>query len=255
MAGVDGLTLPRSVTAALWLPHVNDYADAARAARAVTGTDEPHRVLLGRDSVTLADALARWAPVRAVAAALPAPGAPGAAPATVLADAVDAGECLVVVARRGSWAAVPQVSTFGSPIEPGAVVTWRATAVPDARDRLAADLGTLADARGHLLRAVATATATLAGLDLAQERPDAAARIAALDRAGPPRLPLPRLLDPARYAVVVQAARLLAIVAVAQEDDGAAVTSWQADQRDAALRDVVDAARHAMSTATLYLRR
>lgn len=253
MAGVDGFTLPRSVTAALWLPYVQDYGGAVLAARAVVGDDDPHRALLDGAPVTLADLLARWAPVRAVAATLPAPGSPGGTPAAVLDQALDAGECLVVVARRGAWAAVPRVTRYGSALEPGAFVTWRATAVEDARHHLAADLGTLADARDHLLHALRTATDTLAHLDLARERPDAALRIARLD-SDVPAVRLPRLLDPRRLAVVVQAARLLAIVAIAQEDDGAAVTSWQSDQREAALRDVADAARRAMSAATLDIR-
>ena len=49
--------------------------------------------------------------------------------------------------------------------------------------------------------------------------------------------------------VLASAARLRAIVALATQDDGAAVNLWQADQRSTALRDVDRMARRAMAAA------
>ena len=57
-----------------------------------------------------------------------------------------------------------------------------------------------------------------------------------------------------RVRVLTSAARLRAIVALAAQDDGAAVNLWQADQRSTALRGCVDRmARRAMSAAATTL--
>jgi hypothetical protein len=60
---------------------------------------------------------------------------------------------------------------------------------------------------------------------------------------------LPDGLDGRRAAVLASAARLRAIVALATQDDGAAVNLWQADQRSTALREVDRMARRAMAAA------
>ena len=46
------------------------------------------------------------------------------------------------------------------------------------------------------------------------------------------------------------ATRLLAIVDLATDDDGAAVNLWQMDQRSTALREIERTARRALSAAT-----
>src|SRR5690606_42047593 len=51
---------------------------------------------------------------------LPAPGHVAGLPGVALLEAVDAGQCLLVRAAGGSWAAVPQVERFGSDLEPPA---------------------------------------------------------------------------------------------------------------------------------------
>jgi len=53
--------------------------------------------------------------------------------------------------------------------------------------------------------------------------------------------------------VLASAARLRAIVALATQDDGAAVNLWQADQRSTALREVDRMARRAMAAAASRL--
>ncbi len=251
---VPALTLPRSVLAALWLPHVRDLGDVTRAGRAITGDDEPHRAVVGRAQLNLAALFAQWVPVRTVAATLPVPGAPAGTPAAVSADAIDAGECLVVTDARGSWTAVPEVRAFGSALEPGATVTWHVTSVPDVGPALVAAVGSFTDARAGLAQALTTATDLLARMDLARWRPEAADRIADLVSTRDPDWDLPREVGPERLDVLVRAARLLAIVDLATADDGAAVTAWQVGRRAAALRDVQVAARRAMSAATLVHR-
>lgn len=246
------LTLPRSVLAALWLPHVRDLGSVTAAARAITGTDEPHVAVLGRAQLNLPALFAQWAPVRACAATCPAPGAPAGAPASVSAYAVEAGECLVVAARQGTWAAVPRVSAFGSAIEPGARVSWLVVEAPDAHRHLVAEVGTLTDARTGLARATHTATEALTRLDLARWRPEAAARVADLASSHLPDWPLPAQVAAERVELLARAARLLAIVDLAREADPG-VTSWQSDQRLAALREVEQASRRAVAAATVYV--
>ena len=68
-----------------------------------------------------------------------------------------------------------------------------------------------------------------------------------------PAWQLPPELDSRRARVIALAARLRVIVELATTDSGGAVNLWQADQRAAALRHIGDAARRAMSAATLVL--
>ena len=251
------LTLPRSVLAALWLPHVTDLGSVTRASEAITGDDEPHVAVLGRTQLNLPGLFATWAPARVVGAALPTPGRLAGAPAQTAADAVAAGECLVVAARTTTWVAVPIVQPFGTALEPGASVSWSVTEAPGAEHGLLASLGSLSDARSGLAHALATATEALARLDLARSVPETAQRIAELAEASAARTPdwpLPPQVGHDRLELLVRAVRLLAIVDLAREAPTAAVTTWQEDQRGAALREVDVAARQAMSAATAYVR-
>lgn len=244
------LNLPRSVVAALWLPHVTTLGEAERAARAITGDDEPHVALLGRAQLNWPALIARLAPARSVVAALPVPGDPAGVPAPPAAEAIDAGECLLVAARTGAFAVVPQVRRFGSPLEPGAHVTWHVHEVPDVGASLGGAVGSLADARVALVEALATATSLLERMDIAGSRPEAAARLAMVS-SGTPSWDLPSTVGAERLDLLERAARLLAIIDVATADDGAAASAWQAGRRATALRDVRTAARRAMSAATL----
>jgi len=224
------------------------------AVDAVEGDDEPHRVTGpgGTGSTDLAALLAGWASgPREVAAVLPAPGDVAGVPAAVSRRAVDAAECVLVHTAGGALAAVPVVEQFGSPLEPGHLVRWEVTTVPDWRTALAGTLGSLADAERELRLALISATEALASLDVARWRPDAAEAIAALRSDAGLRWPVPPSLDGRRIRVLASAARLRAIVTLATADDGGAVNLWQADQRSAALREVDRAARRAMSAATV----
>jgi hypothetical protein len=248
------LRLPRSVTAALWLPHVRDLGSVTRAAAAITGDDEPHVAVTGRAQLNLAALFAGWSPITFAAAALPVPGSPGGVPAAATADAVEAGECLVVAGRDGSWVAVPRVRRFGSSLEPGSSVAWHVVPAPGAEQTVMSAVGTLTEARESLVRGLAAATDALTRLDVARWRPDAAAQIAGLLTERTPDWPLPAEIGPERTELLARAARLLAIVRLARQSEAAAVTAWAADQRTAALQEVESAARKAMSAATAYAR-
>ncbi len=259
------LELPRSVLLALWLREPGAGAGpVAQVLDAVQGDDEPHLVVASTAPVsdgaagtgddagpTLADLVAAWASgPREVAAVLPAPGDPAGTPAVVAGAAQLAGEAVLVATPDGTYAAVPEVTTFGSVYEPGHLVTWHVHAVPDWRATLVGQVGTLSDAERDLRVALTRATEALADLDVARWRPDAAERIATLRYAADPGWDLPPGTEGRRLLVLVTAARLRAIVDLATADDGGAVNLWQADQRSTALRDIDRAARRALSAAT-----
>lgn len=242
--------LPRSVVLALWLQGVGDTSDAAAA---IQGDDEPHRVhgLPGVwDGTDLGTLLTTWTHgPRTVAALLPVAGDPAGVPAGVNHDVTEAGECVVITTPHGSWAAVPDITPFGSHLEPGHLVEWRVRPVPDWSTGLFGMIGSVSDAERELRTSLLTATAALDSLDVARWRDDAADAIERLRSASTADWQVPHL-DGRRARVLQLAARLRAIVALGAVDDGGAVNLWQADQRSTALREVDRTARHAMSAAT-----
>ena len=250
MADVPALRLPRSVLAALWLPRVRDLGSVTRASAAITGDDEPHVAVLGRTQLNLAGLFATVSPPTVVGAALPAPGSLGGAPGAVAAEALAAGECLVVAARQTAWVAVPEVRRFGSHLEAGARVSWSVTEAPGAERGLLASLGSLSDARAGLVRALHQATDLLTQLDIGRRGPEAEL-VEQLHL--PLGWPLPPDLEPDRLDMLGRAARLLAVVELARRAKSAAVSARQEDRRSAALREVESAARLAMSAATAYV--
>ncbi|GAB2673648.1 hypothetical protein [Thalassiella azotivora] len=219
-------------------------------------------------------ALVRWAasPDRLATVVLPVPGhalgLPG--PPSLNVAALDAGECVLVhpldargAARgpvpgpasgaggtaggaAGGAGLVPEVEEFGSWLEPGASVTWRVHA---ANPRRVTDLGSLSEAERALREALVTSTEVIAGLDVERWRPDAADRIAAIRDGGLDRRVVPPGTPGRALRVLATAARVRAVVELAREDDGAAVSGWQADRRSHALREVDQVARRALVAA------
>ncbi|WP_022916530.1 hypothetical protein [Ruania albidiflava] len=243
------IDLPRSVVAALWLGALRrDPTLLPPALVAVQGQDEPHRT---GDGQTLEELLSRLVvEAEVVHAALPVPGAPGV-PAGAAEEALAAQEAVLVRGPGGqTTTAIPVVTEFGSAWEPGAMVTWQVVAssavvpMPDS----------LGEARRDLTEALELAIDALTQMDVAQWREEAATEIATLASAEVPASVaqvLPPGLDVRARDLLVRAARLQAIVALAAEDDGAAVNVWQVDQRAAAMRHVGGTARRAMVAATL----
>ena len=286
---VPALDVPRSVRLAAWAGAVlRGRARVDDAVRAVTGGDEPHAVETGDDDDDggggphaadrpiptgvadltgvadptgvddLTGLLSTWLRngVTGLAVRLPVPGdvlgLPG--PAEFNRAALDAGECVVTDAvpgggGRGSgrvWGAVPRVEVFGSSWERGYLVTWTVRAV---QARTVADLAGVVEADQALRLAMSEAAEELARLDVARWRPDAAARLSGIRDGGLPRDALPSDV-PARCArVVATAVRLRAVLRLAREDDGAAVSGYEAQRRDETLRRLDGVARRALVAA------
>ena len=231
--------LPAGRLAAWGSAALTGAASPDEAADAVAGPDDPgHRVsgLPGEDApVTLPYALAR---LRALGATglrlvLPRPGdvsgLPG--PAGVNAAALAAGAA-VVTAGGCHLALVPEGRA-----------AWAAHATsPDVRSR-----PTVREAERALGSAVRDAAAELARLDVARWDPAAAEVVQGRGASG--RTSLPGSADPAAHALLAQGLRIGHLVAVALASDGAAVTGGEATARRQVLRDLGDAARHAVETA------
>jgi hypothetical protein len=244
------LDLPRAARLALWgSAALRADVPLETAVRAVQRDDEPHDVTGPLPASTLPELLDQLGRVGAtrLRAALPAPGDPAglAGPPAFTVEATDAGEAVLVVGSQSPLGLVPQVTEFGSVLEPGAMVTWLVAEVvepPPPSDGLA-------DAERALQHATRAATEALAALDISRWRDDAAARIAAVRDGGLVADAVPPGTDPRAVRVIATAARVRAIAALGLEDDGAAVTGWEATARAAALRDVDAVARRSLATA------
>lgn len=253
------LVLPHAVLAALWLPVLSESGTerAAEAAVAAVSGGEAHLVQ-GADGHTrelrrvAAGLVGR--PLTDVGAVLPAPGHVAGVPGVALTDAVDAGQCLLVGTTEASWAAVPTVEHFGSALEPGILVRWLLHPFPFAERPVASLLGqtgTLPEARRELTTALVQAADALAELDLASWRPDAAREAATLLREDVSSHLLPPGLSAPRVDVLSRAARLLALVQLALEDDGGAVVAQQGAVRRRLLADLEHTARRALAAASV----
>ncbi|WP_432547284.1 hypothetical protein [Kineococcus sp. SYSU DK004] len=258
------LDLPRSARLAAWGTGVlAGTAGLQAAVTAVVRDDEPHAVrwdatapdLPGLpaardgDLALLLAALAEC-PGAQLLVVLPVPGDPRGLPGPppVNVAALEAGECVVaeVAGSAQRWALLPEVAEFGSVWEPGAHVTWSVLA---AAPRRAPESSSVADSERELRLALGTATQALASLDVARWREDAADRIAAVRDGALAPDAVPPGLPPRAARVLQTAARVLAIVELASEDDGAAITSHEAASRARALREVGAVARRAVTAA------
>ncbi len=259
--------LPRSVVLALWLGSwigARPNAEAmVRAQQAIEADDEPHTLVTANENGFSGDALSGQLlrellasiEVTDVRALLPIPGDGQGIPAAVTAAAIEAGECILLSTRDGHWAVVPTVTRFGSDLEPGHQVRWRATAIEPWQTAVHAEVGSPAQADADLRSALLTATTALRHLDVARWGPedaDVITRLATLEIA--PGI-LPSAPGPWALRLLPQAMRLRAIIRLARTDDGGAVNPWQADQRSAALQQIDGAARRALSAATTPSRR
>jgi hypothetical protein len=255
------LVLPRSARLAAWGTAVlSSGVEASLAVRAVTGDDEPHEVaaevevaaVLGLPAkgglAELLTALARHG-TPSLTVVLPAPGDVLGLPGPPGFDdaALEAGECVLLGAGPGpAFGFVPRVVEFGSVYEPGAMVCWQGQATGRRR---VTDFGSVAEADRELRTALAEATQELARLDIARWREDAAARVAAIRDGGLERGMLPPGTPRRCVRVLATAARVRAIVELAGEDDGAAVTGHEAARRAETLRSLEGVSRRAMVAA------
>jgi hypothetical protein len=260
----------RSARLAAWGTAVlQGDAAAVAAVRAVTGEDEPHDVEPGgppdgapgsspdgsgvpagcRDLGEVLTVLDRLG-VTGLRVVLPRPGdvlgLPGPPPFNVA--ALEAGECVLTepLPDGRSWGLVPRITPFGSQWEPGTLVTWQVFGVAPRR---VTDVGSLAEAERALREALREVTEALAGLEVSRWREDAAERIAAVRSGGLPSGALPPTAPQRSTAVLATALRVEAIIALATEDDGGAVTLHEARARRQALLALDGVTRRAVTAA------
>jgi hypothetical protein len=198
--------------------------DATHVVAGLPGTDGP---------VSLSRALAelRLAGATGVGLAAPAAGDPVGlgGPADLNAAALEAGEAAV----SAGLGLVPR--------RVGAAVEWTAY---DARPRQLSDVG---ECDRALRVALQLAAGALADLDVARWRPEAADAL--LDRHHRPALVPPPGIPGRCVELAGRALQALAIVALALEDDGAAVSASQAAARREALAPLGAAARRGLVAA------
>jgi hypothetical protein len=249
------LQVPRSARLAAWgTAALRSQVSVLEAVRAVVDDDEPHTVDVAGHAAGLPDLLGVLATrgVRELRVALPAPGdvlgLPG--PPVFNALALEAGECVLADdAAPGAdtgTGIVPHLEPFGSVWEPGVLVAWTVHAT---QRRRVTDVASLAEADRELREALLEATRTLSTLDVARWRDDAAAAIADVRSGSLSRSALPPNAPGRAVAVLTTAARVRAIVALAIQDDGAAISGWEASQRTQALRGLDAIARRGIVAA------
>ncbi|HEY9475418.1 MAG TPA: hypothetical protein VIS06_16420 [Mycobacteriales bacterium] len=260
--------------ASAWLAGEVSYDEAVDA---VTGTDQPHRVVglvnpvdvgpvghvdpvglahpadsglepdqvLDVTGVPLGWLLATLRDRRAtsVRLVLPVPGDPRGlpGPGPFTSAAIEAGEAVL----GGGLGIVPTVTRHGSAVGSATIsVRWTAFSTDDpGRDPL-----TVAEAEHALGAALREATSALLVADVASWRPEVGEGVARVRRPTDPRLP-PRC-PPRAVRLLAQADRLADVLELADADaPGGAVTSAQAVARDAALRPLRTAVRRARVAA------
>ena len=177
---------------------------------------------------------------------MPAPGdprgLPGPGPFTGAALVTGEG---VLASRLGL---VPEVRTHTS----GSGVTfetvlWRVYGLPEAPRSF--DEPTAAEAEAELSTALTEATRALTKLDVAQWRPELAGALAALRRPDN-GTDLPPGYDPRARRLFARASVLDRVLALADHAaPGGAVTGYEAQQRDAALKPLLVACRRALVAA------
>lgn len=232
--------LPRSADLAVWFTAwAAGTASLDDARDAVVGGDAAHDVLglPGEpEPVPLILALGRLRAAGATAAglALPVPGDPLglAGPVAFNADAVEAAEAVVLDGVDGGL--VPHVA--------GAGVTWRLHQAVSRRQ-----VPDLSEADTQLRQALLDTANALARLDVARWRPEVADELIALRRGHD--LTFPPAWEARAVRVASLATRCRAIVDLALDDDGGAVSAAEAQARRAALAPLDHAARRGLVAA------
>ncbi len=164
-------------------------------------------------------------------------GLPG--PPAFNAVACDVGECVVAV---DAWPAGSGATVALVPGEGG----WTVHAVEHRPTLAVTDLG---EADQGLREALLEAAEILGELDVARWRPEAAERWADLSAASLDGGEFPPGLPTRAIAVLATGLRLRAVLELALEDDGGAVSGWEAGRRAEVLRRLDGVARRALSAA------
>lgn len=235
------MSLPRSAALSLWTAACLRGAVAADDFAAAVQDDDPRHLVVGwpeRDvPVPLLElpGLVRRLGEPAVSLALPIAGSPVglAGPAVFNADAVEAGEAVLVHGRAGSLGLVPEIDAR--------TVLWQ---VSHAERPVVLDPQETARA---LRQTLVQATQELVRLDVASWQPEIPDLL--LNLAGRPALPLPPGTTAAGVETIERAALCLEIVDLARTDDGGAISAYEVAARSRCLTDLGDAARRALVAA------
>ena len=201
-------------------------SDAAHDVVGLPGLTEPLPLVLSLGRV-------RTLGARSAGLALPVPGDPAGlgGPSTFNAAALEAGEAVVL-----EGAAMGLV-----PMRAGAGVVWN---LRPAAPRPLDDLG---GADRALRAAVLDSAARLVELDVAKWRPEVADELMNLRHV--PTYDAPASTPAGAVSLAGRAVQALRIVELASEDDGNALSAWEAERRLEALRPLEYAARRALVAA------
>ncbi|MBX6357479.1 MAG: hypothetical protein IRZ05_16705 [Micromonosporaceae bacterium] len=251
-AGAATLTVRRSSRFVAWV----------RAWRAgLVPFDEIADAIAGDEEHLVADAPGTWTdvPLRdalptlsrlhpdEVRLVLPAPGDPRGlpGPGPFSSAALLAGEGVLA----GALGVVPELRTHTSGSgDTFSTVLWRVYPL-DRPAGPAPGEPTAAEAEAELATVLAESTARLARLDIAQWRPELAGALAQLRRPDN-GTDLPPGFDPRARRLYARASILDQVLALAEHAaPGGAVTGYEAQQRDAALRPLTVACRRALVAA------
>jgi hypothetical protein len=227
-----------------WLAGLVGADDVLTHVRQALGSG---RHTLGGESLLLGLGALRAAGADRLRLVLPVPGdvsgLPG--PPAANADALAAGEAVLVIGPNPPLLLVPSFEVHGPSVEGGLeCVHWRVLAA----NRVPAPPSPVRAADRELAQAIAATTSALLDLDIASARPDVLAllRDRAEEEPGPglgPGYP------PVAHALLARAERLRALLDLAALDDGAAVTAGEIGRRTAALRGLSAAVRRSYEAA------
>jgi hypothetical protein len=210
--------------------------DATHAVAGLTGAGLPGDD--GTDTLVAALGRLRTAGATGFGAALPVDGDPVGlgGPRAFNAAALETGEAVVVAGAGPGGGSIGLV-----PVRVGAAITWTAHA---AERRQLPDVGE-AD---RTLRAGLLETAeALARLDVARWRPEVADRL--MDLRHRPHLDAPAGVPARCVDLAARGLQALDIVDLALEDDGGALSSYEIEERRAALLPLAGAGRRALVAA------
>lgn len=246
---VNVAALPRSAKLATWgTAWLKDDADLDDVVKRVEGADEPHDAVgvpgtSDHESLTEALTRLRAAGATALRVVLPVPGDPIGlgGPPEFNADAIDAGEALIV--DGAAYGLIPDIRAFGPPGDQGYFVTWNCQPAAQPSSTIQ-----LADADQELSLALLSAGDILEKLDVSAWQPEVATLLQDL-RSGQIGEPLPRAFSGRAQTTAARGSRVLAIVNFALNDDGGAVSATTAQSRRDALTPLARAARHALVAA------
>lgn len=219
----------------------------------ILGADTVHRMTglpgeSGPVGLTLGLGRLRALGVTGLRVALPAPGHPLglSGPAEFNAAALEAGEAVITTGGR-HLGLVPTVYEAGPAGDVHVEVEWRCMEVREAPP---ADVPSLGEAERELAEALRDATEALARLDVAGAGPAAQAALDAYRaRAERGREALAPGYPPRAVRVLALAQRVGALIAIASDGHGAAVSASEMAARKEALRLVERTARRAQVAA------